>query len=140
MPWENKGGSGGGNGGPWGGGSGGGDGPWGRGGGGAPGGGRKPPDFEDFIRKGQDRFRRMMPGGRRFGPSGVFLVLLALQKDLGTLHHSGERQFWNDLTLAFGCWFLVSVIRLFQPDFCRYGGRAAGEQGHDQNASQAHDD
>jgi membrane protease subunit HflK len=78
MPWENKGGSGGGNGGPWGGGSGGGDGPWGRGGGGAPGGGRKPPDFEDFIRKGQDRFRRMMPGGRRFGPSGVFLVLLAL--------------------------------------------------------------
>jgi hypothetical protein len=32
------------------------------------------------------------------------------------------------------------TIRLFQPDFCRYGGRAAGEQGHDQNASQAHDD
>jgi membrane protease subunit HflK len=79
MPWENKGGGGSGGGGPWGGGSGGGDGPWGRGGGGgAPGGGRKPPDFEDFIRKGQDRFRRMMPGGRRFGPSGVFLVLLAL--------------------------------------------------------------
>lgn len=55
MPWENKGG-----GGPWGGGSGGG-GPWGRGGG--SGGGPRPPDFEDFIKKGQDRFRTMLPGG-----------------------------------------------------------------------------
>ena len=63
MPWKSQGG--GGSGGPWGGGSGGGGGgPWGGGpvGGGGPGGPR-PPDFEDFIRKGQDRFRRMMPGG-----------------------------------------------------------------------------
>lgn len=62
MPWENKGG-----GGPWGGGGGGsggsgGGGPWGRGGGGS-GGGPRPPDFEDFIKKGQDRFRTIMPGG-----------------------------------------------------------------------------
>ncbi len=62
MPWENKGG-----GGPWGGGGGGsggsgGGGPWGRGGGGS-GGGPRPPDFEDFIRKGQDRFRTILPGG-----------------------------------------------------------------------------
>jgi membrane protease subunit HflK len=63
MPWENKGG-----GGPWGGGGGGGSGgsggggPWGRGGGGS-GGGPRPPDFEDFIKKGQDRFRTIMPGG-----------------------------------------------------------------------------
>ena len=83
MPWENKGGGGGG--GPWGGGSGDGDGPWGRGGGsggpwsgGPGGGGRKPPDFEDFIRKGQDRFRQMLPGGRRFGPTGILIALLAI--------------------------------------------------------------
>jgi membrane protease subunit HflK len=63
MPWENKGG-----GGPWGGGGGGGSGgsggggPWGRGGGGS-GCGPRPPDFEDFIKKGQDRFRTIMPGG-----------------------------------------------------------------------------
>jgi membrane protease subunit HflK len=59
MPWENKGG-----GGPWGGGGGGsgGGGPWGRGGGGS-GGGPRPPDFEDFIKKGQDRFRSILPGG-----------------------------------------------------------------------------
>ncbi len=48
MSWENKGGDGGG-------------GPWGRGGGGA-GGGPRPPDIEDFIRKGQDRFKGFLPG------------------------------------------------------------------------------
>ncbi len=56
MPWENKGSGGGG---PWGGGgSGGGSGgggPWGSGGGG--GGGPRPPDLEEFIRRGQDRFK-----------------------------------------------------------------------------------
>ena len=41
----------------------------------------------------------------------LVLVLLALQKDLGTFYHSGEPQFWNDLTLAFGC----SVPGLGQP-------------------------
>src|SRR3546814_13786302 len=58
MPWENKGG-----GGPWGGGGGGsgGGGPWGRGGG--SGGGPRPPDFEDFIKRGQDSFRSILPGG-----------------------------------------------------------------------------
>ena len=95
MPWKSQGGEGGGSGGggPWGGGSGGGGGggPWGGssgggGGGGGPwgggsgGGGGRPPDFEDFIRKGQDRFRRLMPG--RFGSGKGFLlivlVLLAL--------------------------------------------------------------
>ena len=73
MPWENKGGGGG----PWGGGgSGGGGGPsW---GGGSGGGGPRPPDFEDLIRKGQDRVRRMMPGGRGFGPMGIGLIILGL--------------------------------------------------------------
>ncbi len=44
------------------------------------------------------------------------LVLLALCKDLGHLHQPGERPFWNDLTFAFGCWFLVFARRLLQPD------------------------
>lgn len=74
MSWKSQGG---GSGGPWGGGGGsGGGGPWGGGGGGGPGGPR-PPDFEDFIRKGQDRFRRMMPGGLGGGP-GLLIALLLL--------------------------------------------------------------
>ncbi len=58
-------------GGPWGGGGGGGGGPWGSGGGNNPwggrdrsgGGGNPPPDIEEMLRKGQDRLKRMMPGG-----------------------------------------------------------------------------
>ena len=78
MPWENKGG-----GGPWGsgggsGGPGGGGGPWGRGGGGS-GGGPRPPDFEDFIKKGQDRFRTFLPGGGGgLGKTAYVLVALIL--------------------------------------------------------------
>lgn len=79
MPWENKGGGGG----PWGGGGGGGSGgpgggPWGRGGGGS-GGGPRPPDFEDFIKKGQDRFRTMLPGGGGgLGKTAYVLIGLAV--------------------------------------------------------------
>jgi len=78
MPWENKGSGGG----PWGGGgSGGGSGgggPWGGGGGG--GGGPRPPDFEDFIRKGQDRFKKILPPGGKggLGPMGIAMVVLVL--------------------------------------------------------------
>ena len=60
-----------GGGGPWGGGSGGGS-PWGRGGGG-PG---RPPDLEEFIRKGQERLRRLIPGGG--GGKGIALIGLIL--------------------------------------------------------------
>ena len=74
MPWENKGG-----GGPWGGGGGGsgGGGPWGRGGG--SGGGPRPPDFEDFIKKGQDRFRSILPGGGGgLGKSAYLLIAVGI--------------------------------------------------------------
>jgi membrane protease subunit HflK len=70
-------------GGPWGGGRGGGSGggggggPWGggRGGGrddngggsGPRGPGPRPPDFEEMLRRGQDRFRRLLPGGYNMG-------------------------------------------------------------------------
>ena len=77
MPWSNQGG-----GGPWGGGGGngqGGDGgggsPWGRkpGGGGGP----QPPDIDEVIRRGQDRIKRMFPGGSS-GRKLVFIGLLVL--------------------------------------------------------------
>ncbi|MFQ5939767.1 MAG: FtsH protease activity modulator HflK, partial [Alphaproteobacteria bacterium] len=49
----------------------GGGGPWGRGPG-AP----QPPNLEEFLRQGQDRFRRMMPGGLSSG-RGLLLIVLA---------------------------------------------------------------
>lgn len=71
MPWRQQSGGGG----PWGGGSGGGGGggPWGRG----PS-GPTPPDFEDLFRKGQDRFKRMMPGGLGSGRGVLILVAVAI--------------------------------------------------------------
>ena len=70
MPWQNQGGGGGG---PWGGGpwSGG---PW-SGGPRGPGGGPGPtPNLEDLIRRGQERFRRAVPGG--FGSGGLSIVIV----------------------------------------------------------------
>jgi modulator of FtsH protease HflK len=68
MPWSNQSGGGGG---PWGSGS---RGPWGSGPQ-QPGGGPKPPDLEEFLRRSQDRLRDWMPGnlcGR-----GIALIVLA---------------------------------------------------------------
>lgn len=68
MPWNPQGGGGG----PWGG-NGGGNGPWGRG----SGGGNSPtPDFDEIIRRGQEKLRRVMPGGRGFG-GGAGLGIIA---------------------------------------------------------------
>ena len=79
MPWKQQGGGGGG---PWGGGgSGGGQGPWGGkssgGGGGGGGSAGGPPDLEELIRKGQDRFKNLMPGGVG-GVKGIFLAVLVI--------------------------------------------------------------
>jgi membrane protease subunit HflK len=51
MAWNNQGG-------PWGGGKS----PWGRGSG-SSGGGNRPPDFEEMLRRGQDRMKNVLPGG-----------------------------------------------------------------------------
>src|SRR5581483_5039977 len=60
--------------GPWGGGGSGGGG--GNRGGGGPFGGRRPPDMEDVIRRGQERLRNLLPGG--FGSfKGLLLIALA---------------------------------------------------------------
>ncbi|MBK3778450.1 FtsH protease activity modulator HflK [Azospirillum brasilense] len=79
MPWSNQGGGGGG--GPWGPPpGGGGQNPWGRppggggSGGGGGGGGPQPPDLEDLLRRGQDRLKRVMPGGVGSG-RGIALVV-----------------------------------------------------------------
>ena len=82
MPWSSQGG-GGGNSGPWGRSPGGG----GRRGGGQP----PPPDLEEMLRRGQDRFRRWMPGLR--GSRGLILLLL----------------------VAIGIWLLTGFYRV-EPD------------------------
>jgi len=76
MIWKSQGG------GPWGGGPRGG-GPWGggpRNNGGGPGPrsrGPYPPDFEEWLRRGQDRVRRILPGGFGAG-TGIAVVLIAI--------------------------------------------------------------
>tara|TARA_R110000787_G_scaffold17835_4_gene55253 strand:+ start:327 stop:1466 length:1140 start_codon:yes stop_codon:yes gene_type:complete len=77
MPWKQQGGGGGG---PWGGGgNGGGQGPWGgRAPGGGGGGGAVPPDFEELIRKGQDKFKSIMPGGFGGAKGIIAIVVLAV--------------------------------------------------------------
>jgi modulator of FtsH protease HflK len=74
MPWNNQSGSGG----PWGGGGGNGGGPWGQGPRipGGPSG--SPPDLEDIIRRGQDKLRRVLPGGGRNSSTIVAVAALAL--------------------------------------------------------------
>ncbi len=67
MPWSNQGGGGGG---PWGGG---GKGPW---SGGPQSSGPTPPDLEEILRRGQDKLRRVLPGGG-LGGKGVALIALA---------------------------------------------------------------
>src|SRR5690242_3585105 len=68
MPWNAQGG------GPWG--SGGGKGPWGSGP--QPGNsGPNPPDLEEILRRGQDRLRRVLPGGAMSG-KGFALIALAV--------------------------------------------------------------
>src|ERR1051326_246707 len=65
MPWSNQGG-----GGPW---SSGPRGPWGSG---PQQQGPRPPDLEEFLRRSQDRLRRVMPGN--FGGGGALLIAVAV--------------------------------------------------------------
>jgi membrane protease subunit HflK len=66
MPWTNQGG-----GGPWGSG---GKGPWGSG---PQSTGPTPPDLEEILRRGQDRLRRVLPGGN-LGGRGLALIFLGV--------------------------------------------------------------
>ncbi|MCS6778532.1 MAG: FtsH protease activity modulator HflK [Geminicoccaceae bacterium] len=65
MPWNTQGGGG------WQGGQG----PW----GGRPGGGQQPPDLEEVLRRGQERLKRLLPGGGGAGGySGRAIAIVAL--------------------------------------------------------------
>jgi len=67
MPWNDQGGGGGGG---WQGGRG----PWGQG---PQRGGPQPPNLEDLLKKGQDRFKGALPGGS-WGGKGIVLILLVI--------------------------------------------------------------
>ncbi|MBT3305487.1 MAG: FtsH protease activity modulator HflK [Alphaproteobacteria bacterium] len=56
---------------------GGGQGPWGGGGNGGGQGGPTPPDIEEMLRRGQDSFKRFVPGGAG-GVRGIILIVLAV--------------------------------------------------------------
>ena len=79
-PWGSGPRGGGSGGGPWGGGRGGGSGGGGGGNGGGPpprGRGSQPPNFEEMLRRGQDRFRRLLPGGHGAG-TGIVIAIVAI--------------------------------------------------------------
>ncbi len=100
MPWSSQGG--GGSGGPWGQGSGGGNnGSGGRG----PGGGRgpQPPNFDDLIRKSQDRFKGLVPGGMNGARGIALLVLLGIAIWLGTGFYRVQPD-EQGVELIFGQW------------------------------------
>jgi membrane protease subunit HflK len=69
MPWTNQGGGGGG---PWGSG---GKGPWGSG---PQSSGPTPPDLEEILRRGQDKLRRLLPGGNLGGRGFALLAIAAV--------------------------------------------------------------
>lgn len=104
MAWNPHGGGGG----PWGGGGNGG-GPWGRPGGGGNGsgggGGGQGPDFDEIIRRGQERLRRAMPGGGKFGSGkGILIVgllVLAAWMATGIYRVNPDEQ---GVVLRFGKW------------------------------------
>ncbi|MBI4182864.1 MAG: FtsH protease activity modulator HflK [Proteobacteria bacterium] len=108
MPWQSDGGKGGG---PWGGGGG----PWGGGGrGGSPWGGRggPGPDLEDLLRQGQDRLKRLLPGG---GPRGMILlglIVIAVWLASGFYRVGTDQQ---GVVLRFGEW-----VRTTQPGLNYY--------------------
>ena len=89
MAWKQQGGDGGN-----------GQGPWGRGGGGA-----QAPDFEEMLRKGQDRVKRFIPGGFGSGRGILFAVLgfIVLWLVLGGIFYRVQPD-EQGVVLRFGKW------------------------------------
>ncbi|MFQ5786067.1 MAG: FtsH protease activity modulator HflK [Alphaproteobacteria bacterium] len=90
MPWSNQGGGGGG------------QGPWGRG----PG-GQQPPDLEELLRKGQDRIRRVLPGGASGARGLILLIVVALAVWLGSGVYKVEPD-EQGVELVFGKWIATT--------------------------------
>ncbi|MBM3517167.1 MAG: FtsH protease activity modulator HflK [Alphaproteobacteria bacterium] len=87
MPWNNQGG---------------GRGPWGQGPMGG-GGSSQPPDLEELLRRGQDRFRGILPGGARGSRGIIILVLLLVAFWLGSgFYRVGPDE--QGVVLRFGKW------------------------------------
>jgi len=95
MPWQSS--NGGGRGGPWGAGPGGPRGP------GGPQGGGEPPDFDEMIRRAQNKLRRILPGGTggRAGLTIIVVVLLGLWALTGLYKVDTNEQ---GVVLRFGEW------------------------------------
>jgi len=134
MPWQQQGGSGGNNsGGPWGSGPGGGS------------GGSQPPDIEEMIQKGKDRFKQMMPGGMgsKTGISLLVVVALILWLTTGIYRvDQGERgvellfgKFASETQAGLHFWFptpigSVTTRKVDRTNTISIGFRAAGGTGN----------
>lgn len=97
MPWSNQN-----SGGPKGGGGNNNNGPWGQGPKDPRGGGNHntPPDLEDILRKGQDRLKKVFPGGGKGSSGGG----------------SGGPVFWVLIAIAVVVFWLFQAIYTVQPD------------------------
>ncbi len=96
MPWSNQGGGGGGG---WqGNGGGGGRGPWGQG----PS-GPQPPNLEELLKKGHDRFKGLAPGGK-FGGRGILLAVLVMVVFWGLTGFYRVQPDEQGVVLTFGKW------------------------------------
>ena len=134
MPWQQQGGSGGNNsGGPWGSGPGGGS------------GGSQPPDIEEMIQKGKDRFKQMIPGGMgsKTGISLLVVVALILWLTTGIYRvDQGERgvellfgKFASETQAGLHFWFptpigSVTTRKVDRTNTISIGFRAAGGTGN----------
>ena len=110
---------------------GGGQGPWGGGGGGP-----QPPDIEEMLRRGQDSFKRMVPGGlgTSRGIMLVVVVVLAVWLASGFYRVQPEEQ---GVELIFGKWVSTTgsglnynlpapVGEVFTPKVTRVNGTQVG--------------
>jgi membrane protease subunit HflK len=109
-------------GGPWGGSGGGGQGP--RGGGGQS--GQQPPDIEEMLKRGQDKFKKLLPSGKGGPKRVVLLVLAAIVIWLGSGFYRVQPseqgvellfgKFVQMTTPGLNYWFPSPIGQVFTPD------------------------
>ena len=110
-------------GGPWGGSGGGGQGP--RGGGGGQS-GQQPPDIEEMLKRGQDKFKKLLPSGTGGPKRIVLLVLAAIVIWLGSGFYRVQPseqgvellfgKFVQMTTPGLNYWFPSPIGQVFTPD------------------------